>query len=244
MRAVVTAIGVSMLMACAPEEAAKVEIHDLVAGSGEAARLHATASVHYIGWLADGLLFDESRPTGQPFTFTIGTGQVIPGWDQGILGMKTGGRRQIVVPPVLGYGAKGAGGVIPPNATLRFEIELLSVTSPLYANISTTQLADRGGNAKLIDIRTPGEWRETGIIAGSTLLTAFDEKGAFIPSFTTKLAEIAAPGEDVVLICRSGNRSASIAQMLTARLGYTRIKNVEMGIKTWIAEKRKVIRPN
>ena len=83
--------------------------------------------VHYTGWLEDGTMFDSSLTRGQPFDFTIGLGQVIPGWDEGVSTMKIGGKRQLVIPADLGYGEQGAGGSIPPGATLIFEVELLGI---------------------------------------------------------------------------------------------------------------------
>jgi FKBP-type peptidyl-prolyl cis-trans isomerase len=100
---------------------------DLGAGSGLQAGNGNTVRVHYTGWLANGKPFDSSRTNGQPFSFTIGRGMVIPGWDEGVAGMKIGGKRLLVIPPTLGYGDAGAGGVIPPGATLVFEVELLNV---------------------------------------------------------------------------------------------------------------------
>ncbi len=96
-------------------------------GTGAEATPGKTAVVHYTGWLLDGTKFDSSRDRNQPFSFPLGAGQVIKGWDEGVAGMKVGGKRTLVVPPALGYGARGAGGVIPPNATLKFEVELLDV---------------------------------------------------------------------------------------------------------------------
>jgi FKBP-type peptidyl-prolyl cis-trans isomerase FkpA len=103
-------------------------IQDLQEGAGEALEAGQTALVQYTGWLPDGTLFDSSRQPGrQPFDVVVGRGEVIEGWDQGLPGMRVGGRRLLVIPPTLGYGAEGAGGVIPPNATLVFDVELVEV---------------------------------------------------------------------------------------------------------------------
>jgi FKBP-type peptidyl-prolyl cis-trans isomerase len=100
---------------------------DEVVGSGAAPRVGQTVVVHYTGWLTNGTKFDSSVDRNQPFTFPLGQGQVIKGWDEGVATMKIGGKRKLTIPPELGYGARGAGGVIPPNATLVFEVQLLGV---------------------------------------------------------------------------------------------------------------------
>jgi FKBP-type peptidyl-prolyl cis-trans isomerase len=106
----------------------KLKITDLTVGTGTEAKSGDTVSVLYTGSLDDGTVFDSSAKHGNtPFSFTLGVGQVIQGWDLGVAGMKVGGKRELVIPPDLGYGAQGAGGVIPPNATLHFTVELLSV---------------------------------------------------------------------------------------------------------------------
>jgi len=102
-------------------------IEELVVGSGAAAAAGQKVSVHYTGWLTDGTKFDSSKDRGDPFVFPLGKGHVIKGWDEGVAGMKAGGKRKLTIPSALGYGARGAAGVIPPNATLVFEVELLAV---------------------------------------------------------------------------------------------------------------------
>jgi peptidylprolyl isomerase len=100
---------------------------ELVKGTGESPKRGQTAVVHYTGWLTDGTKFDSSVDRRSPFSFRVGAGQVIGGWDEGVASMKIGAKRKLIVPPDLGYGARGAGGKIPPNATLVFEVELLDV---------------------------------------------------------------------------------------------------------------------
>lgn len=104
-----------------------LKYEDLVEGDGAEASAGQTAVVHYTGWLTDGSKFDSSKDRNQPFSFGLGKGMVIRGWDEGVVGMKVGGTRKLTIPPQLGYGAAGAGGVIPPNATLVFEVELLEL---------------------------------------------------------------------------------------------------------------------
>ncbi|THJ22383.1 MAG: FKBP-type peptidyl-prolyl cis-trans isomerase [Nitrospira sp. CG24D] len=100
---------------------------DQVVGTGDTAKAGQTVSVHYTGWLTNGKKFDSSVDRGQPFSFKLGVGQVIKGWDEGVQGMKIGGKRKLTIPSNLGYGARGAGGLIPPHATLVFDVELLGV---------------------------------------------------------------------------------------------------------------------
>ena len=107
--------------------ASSLVIEEMIVGSGDEAQAGQSVSVHYTGWLMDGTKFDSSKDRGDPFDFPLGRGHVIAGWDQGVQGMRIGGKRKLTIPSELGYGARGAGGVIPPNATLVFEVELLAI---------------------------------------------------------------------------------------------------------------------
>lgn len=108
-----------------------LEYEDVAPGEGAGARAGNTCVMHYSGWLWEegekGAKFDSSRDRGRPFSFRLGAGEVIRGWDEGVAGMKVGGKRTLLIPPNLGYGSRGVGGVIPPNATLLFEVELLEL---------------------------------------------------------------------------------------------------------------------
>jgi peptidylprolyl isomerase len=107
--------------------ASGLQYDDIAEGVGAEAKSGQKVSVHYTGTLVDGKKFDSSRDRGKPFQFTLGVGQVIKGWDEGVAGMKVGGQRKLTIPPELGYGSRGTGGVIPPNATLIFDVELVEV---------------------------------------------------------------------------------------------------------------------
>ncbi|WP_420405661.1 FKBP-type peptidyl-prolyl cis-trans isomerase [Nisaea sp.] len=208
---------------------------DLTVGSGAVAAENASVTVHYTGWLMDGTKFDSSLDRNAPFTFTLGAGRVISGWEKGVEGMKVGGKRQLIIPADMGYGRRGAGGgVIPPNATLKFEIELISVAAPKFKTIGNADLKaliERG--VTVIDIRRPDEWARTGTIPGAEKLTAFDGRGQFVASFPEEVDKLVARDQEVVLICRTGNRSLALARAMADQAGYTRVYNHETGIVGW-----------
>lgn len=107
--------------------ASGLQYEELESGTGQVANRGDHVAVHYTGWLTDGTKFDSSRDRNKPFEFALGEGMVIRGWDEGVAGMKVGGKRKLTIPPELGYGARGAPGVIPPNSTLVFDVELIDV---------------------------------------------------------------------------------------------------------------------
>jgi len=110
------------------QTASGLGIEEITVGEGAPATAGKRVTVHYTGWLTDGTKFDSSKDRSDPFVFGLGQGQVIRGWDEGVQGMKVGGKRKLTIPPALGYGARGAGGAIPPNAILIFEVELLGLS--------------------------------------------------------------------------------------------------------------------
>ena len=221
--------------------AAELHIETITEGDGALAETGKRVIVHYEGRLEDGQVFDSSRPRGQPFAFTIGAGQVISGWEQGVVGMEVGETRRLIIPPELGYGAAGAGGVIPPNATLVFEIELLDVTTPVTLGEATSEdlLEAQKNGVMIIDIRREDEWRDTGIIEGAETVTAFQASGRVDPDFLDRFRALApSPDTPIMLYCRSGNRTGSLGNALIDQLGFTDVTHLSEGINGWLAEGR------
>lgn len=155
-----------------------IEIRDIEEGEGPELVRHDTALVHYVGRLEeDGSEFDSSRG-GQPLSVTIGSGQTIPGFEQAVKGMREGGKREAIIPPELAYGERGAGNIIPPNATLRFELEVVEVQRAPFSSLDNEGLAEKlDEGVTIVDIRRPDEWAETGVVEGSHRITAFEEDG-------------------------------------------------------------------
>ena len=205
-------------------------------GFGDSAEIGMSVSVHYTGKLEDGTEFDSSIPRGQPFTFTLGAGQVIKGWDLGVEGMKIGEKRSLVIPPHLGYGIRGAGATIPPNATLTFDIELLEVTMPItLRDLSPNDFIDAQENGGIvIDIRREEEWKETGILQGSNTITAFTKDGNIHPDFPKKFFDLINDIDvPILLYCRTGNRTGILGQALIDQVGQTNVSHLSEGIVGW-----------
>lgn len=240
--AIIATFALSAPPAHAGHDGSGIKMSDLAAGTGDQAVRFSKVSVHYTGWLIDGTKFDSSLDRGKPFEFTLAAGQVIPGWDEGVRGMRVGGKRELIISPEMGYGKRGAPPVIPANATLKFQVELLGVVPPPFANVDNDKLkALIARGVPVVDIRRPDEWKQTGIIKGAQTLMAFDDRNNFNPKFQKGFDKIIkGPTDEVVLICRTGNRTAYLANALAVQAGYTKIYNVTDGIEKWMADKNPV----
>ena len=214
-------------------------VETLQKGTGDLATNNQQISVHYEGKLTDGTVFDASRPRGQPFTFILGKGQVIKGWDLGVEGMAIGEIRRLTIPPELGYGATGVGGVIPPNATLIFEVELLGVGKPLtLGQMNSNELLEaQSQGAVIIDIRREEEWRKTGIINGAKTITAFTKAGRLHQDFQQKFSSLVPSLKTpIVLYCRTGNRTTKLGNALVSQLRYSNLSHLHNGITGWFKD--------
>lgn len=217
----------------------ELKIDVMQEGNGDVAEHGQRVTVHYEGRLTDNTVFDASGPRGQPFSFTIGAGQVIQGWEQGVAGMKVGEKRRLTIPAELGYGAAGAGGVIPPNATLVFDIELLAISMPVSLGQATPAdlLQAQKDGVVIVDIRRPDEWSQTGVIAGAKTITAFEANGSLHPKFQQKfMALVTSPETPVLLYCRSGSRTTNLGMALVEQLGFSQVTHLSEGILGWTAD--------
>ncbi len=211
-------------------------------GSGSGAKDGDIVSVHYTGTLTDGTKFDSSLDRGTPFQFTLGAGEVIRGWDVGVKGMKRGEKRKLVVPPEMGYGSRSIPG-IPANSTLHFDVELIDLLS--YTDLDNEGLKAEleKGDVTLVDIRRPEEWKQTGIVEGSEMITAFTKRGGLHPEFNEKFLQRFTEEDRVIIICRTGNRTETLARALVRELGWKNVYNVKKGITDWIKQGHPVVKP-
>ena len=215
---------------------AKVEIAMTQNGDGVKAEKGMMVSVHYQGRLEDGTVFDDSFKRGEPISFVLGNGMVIQGWEQGIEGMLVGEKRTLTIPPELGYGEAGAGDVIPPNATLIFDVELVdAVIPPTLSEVSADELENLAkSGVTVIDIRRPDEWEDTGLIDGAIPIQSFTQQGQVHPEFLEKFNQ-AVPSKDTafVIYCHAAGRSNQIGRALVEQLGFSKASHLTGGITAW-----------
>ncbi len=209
----------------------EIEILSDVLGTGPLVEFHSKISVHYRGTLEDGTVFDSSFKRNKPFIFQIGNQQVIQGWEIGLMGMRVGGKRKIKIPPELAYGKNGAGDLIPPNATLIFEIDIIGVEPPRYKLIDIKDLElNPIDNLIIIDIRSKSDWKKTGVIKDSKKITAFNEEGEFQPNFLKSFQKIANTTSNVLFVSKKGDISSILANGFVEQLGFRNIYSLKGGI--------------
>ena len=218
-----------------------VQINNIIEGEGAEIVNHSKIQVHYTGKLQDGTKFDSSYDRGEPFTFQIGLRQVIEGWEIGLMGMKVGGKRTLVIPPELAYGDRGAGDLIPSNATLIFDVEIVGVEAPGYDFVKVTEIkALQKEGYKFIDIRTKKERDQTGIVPGSLEITAFDIYGNFVPEFMKTFRDLVELDENTVFISNEGEVASILANGFVEQLKATNMYALEGGIQQLIKENYKL----
>jgi len=218
-----------------------IQITNIVEGEGTEIINHSKIQVHYTGKLQDGTKFDSSYDRGQPFSFQIGLREVIKGWEIGLMGMKVRGKRTLIIPPELAYGDRGAGDLIPPNATLTFDIEIVTVKHPGYGLIKAEDIQVlKEDGYKFIDIRTEKERENTGIISGSLEITAFDIYGNFVPEFMKTFRDLVELDDNIVFISNEGEIASMLANGFVEQLNATNMYALKGGIQQLIKENYKL----
>jgi rhodanese-related sulfurtransferase len=223
----VTSVGLS---------AAEFNVDITSSGEGDPLEVGMLAYVHYEGRLENGEIFDKSDISGDPFSFVLGAGQVIQGWEIGIQGMKIGEKRTLIIPPELAYGASGAGNIIPPNATLIFNVELVDkIWPPKLNEANPNELVGlKAAGTIIIDIRREEEWKETGIINGAETITAFKANGEIHEDFQQKFFSLIKDRDTPFLLyCRTGNRTGELGNALVNQLGFEKVIHLKNGIVQW-----------
>lgn len=214
-----------------------LQIKNNIEGEGVEIIIHSKIQVHYLGKLEDGTKFDSSYDRDEPLSFQIGLRQVIEGWERGLMGMKIGGKRTLIVPPELAYGERGAGDLIPPNATLIFDVEIVDIKPPGYVLVITKDIFKlQKENYKFIDIRTKKERDNTGIIPGSLEITAFDIYGNFVPEFMKTFQDLVDLNDNIVFISNEGEISSILANGFVEQLGATNMHSLKGGIQQLLKE--------
>lgn len=221
----------------------QVVVHDIQMGEGDTAVDGAQLVVQYEGYLSDGSKFDSTFERGKPFVFSLGAAEVIAGLEMGIKGMRVGGLREIIVPPSLAYGEAGAGKTIPPNATLRFMVELMRADPPVFSKISAAALNGLLGTLTVVDIRTDAERAGTGTIAGALGLPAYDATGKLNRRFLADLLRNVEKTATIVLVDTDGRRAGTLGTFLGQNAGFSDLRGLDGGLKAWTREGFPLVKP-
>ena len=213
-------------------------------GTGKKIIRHSWVQLEYTGSFENGKIFDTNIGKDRPLVVQMSMKEVIPGFEQGIIGTTKGTKRKIKIPAELAYGKKGGGDIIPPNTDLIFEFEVIDVLDPSYKSVSSDELIEMiENNAVALDIRTEEEWDKTGVIKGSFPETAFDKNGKFQVYVMDKIRALAASqSQDVnlIFISHDGETASMLANSFSEDLGFTNVSVLKGGILQWLKEDRKL----
>ena len=232
------------LFICFNLNAAEIEIISDKPGDGKKIIHHSWVQIEYTGSFESGDVFDTNVGKNRPLVVQIGMKEVIPGFEQGIIGTTKGTKRKIKIPAELAYGEKGGGDVIPPNTDLIFEFEIIDVLDPHYKMINSDELIDKiNSNAVALDIRLENQW-EKGVIEGTFQETAFNKDGKFNVYIMDKVRALAAEESqniEIVFISHDGETAAILGNAFAEDLGFKNVSVLKGGMLQWLKEDRKLV---
>ena len=232
------------LFICFNLNAAEIKIISDKPGDGKKIIHHSWVQIEYTGSFESGDVFDTNVGKNRPLVVQMGMKEVIPGFEQGIIGTTKGTKRKIKIPSELAYGKKGGGDVIPPNTDLIFEFEIIDVLDPHYKMINSEQLIDKiNNNAVALDIRLENQW-DKGVIEGTFQETAFNKDGKFNVYIMDKVRALAAEESqniEIVFISHDGETAAILGNAFAEDLGFKNVSVLKGGILQWLKEDRKLV---
>ena len=232
------------LFICFNLNAAEIEIISDKPGDGKKIIHHSWVQIEYTGSFESGDVFDTNVGKNRPLVVQMGMKEVIPGFEQGIIGTTKGTKRKIKIPSELAYGKKGGGDVIPPNTDLIFEFEIIDVLDPHYKMINSEELIDKiNNNAVALDIRLENQW-DKGVIEGTFQETAFNKDGKFNVYIMDKVRALAAEESqniEIVFISHDGETAAILGNSFAEDLGFKNVSVLKGGILQWLNEDRKLV---
>ena len=232
------------LFICFNLNAAEIEIISDKPGEGKKIIHHSWVQIEYTGLFESGEIFDTNVGKNRPLVVQMGMKEVIPGFEQGIIGTSKGTKRKIKIPAELAYGEKGGGDVIPPNTDLIFEFEIIDVLDPHYKTINSEELIKKiNNNAVALDIRLEDQW-EKGVIEGSFQETAFNKDGKFNVYLMDKVRALA--GEEsqnieIIFISHDGETASILGNAFAEDLGFKNVSVLKGGVVQWLSEKRQLV---
>jgi peptidylprolyl isomerase len=232
------------LFICFNLTAAEIEIISDKPGDGKKIIHHSWVQIEYTGSFESGEVFDTNIGKDRPLVVQMGMKEVIPGFEQGIIGTTKGTKRKIKIPAELAYGEKGGGDVIPPNTDLIFEFEIIDVLDPHYKMINSDELIKKiHSNAVALDIRLEDQW-ENGVIEGSFQETAFNKDGKFNVYLMDKVRALA--GEEsqnieIIFISHDGETASILGNAFAEDLGFKNVSVLKGGVVQWLSEKRQLV---